>query len=101
MNSTDNEQIIKGVNSSLNLEKADPTNLNNKQKSKTSKKIVIVKKGRIASNTIPEDTEIYIDGTKSSKTELDNISPDLIDSIDITRSATNEKMLKVTTKKKQ
>ena len=60
-----------------------------------------LKKDNSKLNTIPEDAEIYIDGKKSTKTELDKLSPNLIDSIDIIRSATNEKVMKVTTKKKQ
>ncbi|SHG32212.1 Signal transducer regulating beta-lactamase production, contains metallopeptidase domain [Flavobacterium segetis] len=68
----------------------------------TLKKVLkTLKKDNSKLNTIPEDAEIYIDGKKSTKTELDKLSPNLIDSIDIIRSATNEKVMKVTTKKKQ
>ena len=81
----------------LNLEKIDPTNLNNRQFSKKTSKIEYVK---VTSdkNTI-DDAEIYIDGVKSTKAALDKISPTAIDKMEINKSDNGTKTIKITTKK--
>ena len=81
----------------LNLEKTDPTNLNNKQVSKTTTKIVYVK----ATSNKPsvEEAEIYINGVKSSKSELDKISPNSIQKMEVIKSDEDKKIIKITTKK--
>ena len=81
----------------LNLEKIDPTNLNNKQFSKKTSKIEYVK---VTSdkNTIDE-AEIYIDGLKSTKADLDKISPSTIDKMEVNKSDNGTKTIKITTKK--
>ena len=81
----------------LNLEKIDPTNLNNKQFSKKTSKIEYVK---VTSdkNTIDE-AEIYIDGVKSTKAALDKISPSAIEKMEVNKSDNDKKTSKITTKK--
>ena len=81
----------------LNLEKIDPTNLNNKQFSKKTSKIEYVK---VTSdkNTIDE-AEIYIDGVKSTKAALDKISPSAIEKMEVNKSDNDKKTIKITTKK--
>ena len=81
----------------LNLEKIDPTNLNNKLFSKKTSKIEYVK---VTSdkNTIDE-AEIYIDGVKSTKAALDKISPSAIEKMEVNKSDNDKKTIKITTKK--
>ncbi|WP_413998574.1 M56 family metallopeptidase [Flavobacterium sp. W1B] len=94
----DKKLIISGVNmTNLNLEKTDPTNLNNKQTSKTSRTIKII---RNSTNGIPVETEIYIDGIKSNQTELDNLNPYLIERMDINKSNVDRKTIEIITKSK-
>ena len=81
----------------LNLEKIDPTQLNNKRTSKTTSKIKHVKV--ISNNTSIEEAEIYIDNVKSSKAELDKISPNSIEKMDVIKSDDGKKIIKITTRK--
>ena len=81
----------------MNLEKTDPTNLNNKQFSKKTIKTQYVKVK--SSETIIDEAEIYIDDVKSTKAALDNINPNSIDKMDVIKSAEGKKFVKITTKK--
>ena len=82
----------------LNLEKIDPKNINNLQTNKTTRTIKIIAKQK---NGIPYETEIYIDGIKSDKAELDKIDPGIIERMDVDKTSTGEKIIKVTTKKEK
>ncbi len=68
----------------LNLEKIDPTNLNNKQYSKKKSKIQYVKVN--LGKATMDEAEIYIDGAKSTKAALDKIKPSSIDKMDVIKS---------------
>lgn len=65
---------------------------------KTTSTVKIVKKVK---NGIPEDTEIYIDGIKSTQKDLEALDPSLIDRMDISKATSSEskKTVKVITKK--
>lgn len=65
---------------------------------KTTSTVKIVKKVK---NGIPEDTEIYIDGIKSTQKDLEALDPSLIDRMDISKATSSEskKTIKVITKK--
>jgi hypothetical protein len=94
----DKEVMIGGVDiTNLNLEKTDPTNLNNKQYTKKTNTLKIVTH---KNSGIPDETDIYIDGIKSSRTELDKISPDLIERMDVNKSKTDKNVIKIIIKKK-
>ena len=82
----------------LNLEKIDPININNKQTSKTTNTIKIVTQKKI---DVPDETEIYIDGIKSNKTELDKINPNMIERMDVNKSNTDKNTIKIITKKEK
>ncbi|CAM4161679.1 M56 family metallopeptidase [Flavobacterium weaverense] len=81
----------------MNLDKTDPTNLNNKQYSKKTIKTQYVKVK--SSETIIDEAEIYIDDVKSTKAALDKINPNSIDKMDVIKSAEGKKVVKITTKK--
>lgn len=67
----------------LELEKIDPTNLNGVQKPKTTRTVTVVKREK---EGITLDTDIYIDGIKSTKKELDLLDPTLISKMNVTKS---------------
>jgi hypothetical protein len=95
----DSQLMIHGVNmTELNLEKIDPENINNKQTSKTTRTIKIIRNNKL---DIPDNTEIYIDGIKSDKTELDKINPDMIKRMDVNKSSMFKNTIKIITKKEK
>ena len=81
----------------MNLEKADPTNLNNTQITKKTIKTQYVK-AKSSESTI-DGAEIYIDDVKSTSAALDKINPNSIDKMDVIKTAEGKKVVKITTKK--
>ncbi|CAM2939954.1 M56 family metallopeptidase [Flavobacterium frigoris] len=79
----------------LELEKTDPTNLNGVQKPKTTRTITVVKREK---DGLTLDTDIYIDGIKSTKKELDLLDPTLISKMDVNKNDSNKKTVTIITK---
>lgn len=84
--------------SKLDLDKTDVNNLTNKQKSKTSQTIKIVKR---ETDGIPADVTYYINGKIATKAEVDKMDPSLIEKMDVDKSSDNGKSIKITTKDKR
>ncbi|WP_051219154.1 M56 family metallopeptidase [Flavobacterium frigidarium] len=81
--------------SKLDLDKTDVNNLTNKQKSKTTQTIKIVKR---ETNGIPADVTYYINGKIATKAEVDKMDPSMIEKMDVDKSSDNGKSIKITTK---
>ena len=79
----------------LELEKTDPTNLNGVQKPKTTRTITVVEREK---DGLTLDTDIYIDGIKSTKKELDLLDPTLISKMDVNKNDSNKKTVTIITK---
>ena len=68
------------------------------EKNKTDDKIAQEKKNIISSTPIPADTQIYINGSKSDKAEMDKLDPDEIATININKND-DKKEIRIITKK--
>jgi hypothetical protein len=83
--------------SKLDLDKTDVNNLTNRQKSKTTQTIKIVKR---ETDGIPADVTYYINGKIATKAEVDKMDPSMIEKMDVDKSSDNGKSIKITTKDK-
>ncbi|MDG1871364.1 MAG: hypothetical protein P8I78_05300, partial [Flavobacterium sp.] len=81
--------------SKLDLDKTDVNNLTNRQKSKTTQTIKIVKR---ETDGIPADVTYYINGKIATKAEVDKMDPSVIEKMDVDKSSENGKSIKITTK---
>jgi hypothetical protein len=81
--------------SKLDLDKTDVNNLTNRQKSKTTQTIKIVKR---ETDGIPADVTYYINGKIATKAEVDKMDPSVIEKMDVDKSSGNGKSIKITTK---
>lgn len=79
----------------LELEKTDPTNLNGLQKPKTTRTVTVVKREK---DGLTFNTDIYIDGVKSTTKELDLLDPNLISKMDVNNNDSNKKTVTIITK---
>ena len=77
------------------MDKTDVNNLTNRQKSKTTQTIKIVKR---ETDGIPADVTYYINGKIATKAEVDKMDPSLIEKMDVDKSSGNAKSIKITTK---
>lgn len=81
--------------SKLDLDKTDVNNLTNRQKSKTTQTIKIVKR---ETTGIPADVTYYINGKIATKAEVDKMDPSVIEKMDVDKSSYDGKSIKITTK---
>lgn len=66
----------------LNLDRIDPSNLNNTSNPKT---VTVIKQITTEKNGIPEDTEVYVNGKRVSALEAESLLPNTITSVNVTK----------------
>ena len=96
---SNNSQLTTSVRNSTQIgqNKIDPTNLNGNKVTQTTRTITIEQTEK---DGIPGNASYFIDGIKVSKEEVDKISPNLMERMDVTKSTASGTVTKITTKKK-